>query len=132
MVVVAARDFAPLTPVVHAVAGGVTSLSYSSDGATLVSGGDDGTLTFWEGGTLRPMASPIRSTRADLWLAFFRSDGSVTGYLPADADGALQWFSMPARADQWLTMACQMAGPTLSTVEWDRYVGPDRPFQNVC
>jgi len=131
-VVVRTRDFAKLTSVIHAVAGGVTSLAFSSDGSTLVSGGDDGTLAFWDSETLRPIGTPIRSTRTDLWRAWYRSDGSVVGYEPADAEGAFQWFSMPGRADQWLNLACQIAEPTLTKDEWDRYVGGGRPFQSVC
>ena len=132
IVVVRTRDFAKLTSVIHAVAGGVTSLAFSSDGSTLVSGGDDGTLAFWDSETLRPIGTPIRSTRTDLWRAWYRSDGSVVGYEPADAEGAFQWFSMPGRADQWLNLACQIAEPTLTKDEWDRYVGGGRPFQSVC
>jgi len=46
--------------------------------------------------------------------------------------GTEQSFTMSARADQWLNLARELAGPTLSQVEWNTYVGADRPFQNLC
>jgi DNA-binding SARP family transcriptional activator/WD40 repeat protein len=132
IMIVSGRDLAPISTLVPAHAGTVQSMSFSPDGATLVTGGDDGGMAFWEGHTLRPIGAPLRSTRPDLWLAWFRSDGTVAGYMPADTDGAEQWFTMPARADQWLSSACNLAGTTLSPAEWKRYIGGGRPYQNVC
>jgi hypothetical protein len=89
-------------------------------------------MAFWDSQTLRPIGTPIISTRTDMWLVRYRSDGSIAGYMPADVAGEFQWFTMPARADQWLKLACQLAGPTLTAPEWERYVGGGRPFLDVC
>jgi DNA-binding SARP family transcriptional activator/WD40 repeat protein len=130
--VVAARNLAPISAAVQAAAGSVQSVSFAPDGNTLVSGDGDGTMTFWDGRTLRPIGSPIRSMRDDSGWVWFRHDGSVAGYTPALADGTQQWFTMPARAEQWLTSACHLAGTTLSRTEWDRYIGAARSYRNVC
>jgi hypothetical protein len=132
MRIVTGRDLSPISPVVPAVAGRLESLSFSPDGTTVDSGGGDGSIAFWEGRMLRPIGAPIRSARPGLWEAFYRSDGSVAGYMPAETNDAEQWFTMPARADQWLSSVCQLAGTTLSQAEWDRYLGTDRPYRNVC
>jgi WD40 repeat protein len=132
MRIVAARDLAPISAAVQAAAGPVQSVSFAPDGDTVLSGGGDGTMAFWDGRTLRPIGPPIRSVREDSWWAWFRHDGSVTGYAPAITGDTEQWFTMPARADQWLSSACQLAGTTLSRVEWDRYVGAPRSYRKVC
>jgi WD40 repeat protein len=132
MRIVVARDLTPISATVQAAAGPVQSVSFAPDGDTVLSGGGDGTMAFWDGRTLRPIGPPIHSVRQDSWWAWFRHDGSVTGYAPAITDGAEQWFTMPARADQWLSSACQLADTTLSQAEWDRYVGAGRAYRKVC
>ena len=58
--------------------------------------------------------------------------GAVAGFMPAANAGGLEWFTMPARPDQWLALACQLAGSTLSPAEWNTYIGRDHPYRNVC
>jgi hypothetical protein len=110
----------------------VETVSFSPDGGTVVSGGDDGFMTFWDAETLRPIGSPVAAVHAGLWTAWYRDDGSVTGYAPGDADFTEQWLVMPAEPDRWLAAACQLAGTTLSRDEWDTYIGAGQPYRAVC
>ena len=131
--VVSARDLAPISPVTTAVAGTVQSVSFSPDGATLVTGGSDGRLALWDARTLQPIGPAIRASRDDdSWWAWFRGDGTVTGYAPGPQEGSERWFTFPASPTAWVEAACRLAGDTLSRSEWIQYVGSTPNYRSVC
>ncbi|MDT4997701.1 MAG: hypothetical protein QOD45_1769, partial [Pseudonocardiales bacterium] len=131
--VVSARDLAPISPVTTAVAGTVQSVSFSPDGSTLVTGGSDGRLALWDARTLQPIGPAIRASRDDdSWWAWFRGDGTITGYTPAAQEGSERWFTFPANPTAWVEAACRLAGDTLSRTEWIQYVGSTRNYRSVC
>lgn len=130
--VVDALKLAPISPAVHVVAGAVQSISFAPDGKTVVTGGDNGTLAFWDSRTLQQIGMAIRGVRDDSWWAFYRGDGTVTGYAPSPVDGKEQWFTLPAQPEAWLSAACRVAGDRLTRAEWTQAVGANRPYQRVC
>jgi len=93
--------------------------------------GGNGTLSLWDGHTLRPLGTTI-SAGPGLWpLARFTADGAALVGLAPTADGQQRWFRLPARPRDWRGLACSIAGPALTRAEWARYVG-DRPYQPTC
>jgi hypothetical protein len=130
--VVDARNLEPVSPPAQAAVGIVTSVAFSPDGSTLVTGGSDGRLTFWDSHTLQPIGQSIIASRADSWWAVFRADGNLAGYAPTAADGTEQWFTMPARPDEWIAIACRFAGGGLTGAEWTRYVGAGHSYRRLC
>ncbi len=65
--------------------GAVNCAAFSPDGATLVSGGDDGTLRLWDAATGAARAAPLRGHTNRVWSVAFSPDGRVVASGSEDA-----------------------------------------------
>ena len=75
---------------------------------------------------------PVWAPLADSWWAWFTPDGDLAGYAPSDVPGHEQWFTMPARPQEWAAAARRLADSPLTRAEWDRYIGNQRRYRNLC
>lgn len=126
-----ARTLRVMSGPVTAIPDVVATMAFAPDGRTVAVTGGNGTLSLWDGHTLRPLGTTI-SAGPGLWpLAQFTSDGAALVGLAPTTDGQQRWFRLPARPQDWRTLACSIAGPPLTRAEWARYVG-DRPYQPTC
>jgi WD40 repeat protein len=61
----------------HGHKGAVTSAAFSPDGTTLVTGGEDGNLNFWDPLTLEPKGDPVAAHDDHVRCLVFSSDGKT-------------------------------------------------------
>ena len=103
-----------------------TTVRYSPDGDTLVSGGLDGRVALWDGNTGALLGSIVASPNVTT-AAGFAPDGHTV--VIASTDGTLaRW---DTQVEQWISAACAIAGRSLTRAEWAAIL-PDRPFINTC
>lgn len=104
--------------------GAVTALSYSRDGALLLTTGSDGSMHLWDAGALDAAGSPVRLRSVGPLAAWFAGGDLISGYLPLDArsHGADTTFTMPGDPAQWRDAACRISGG-VSAAEWRAYAG---------
>ena len=107
-------------------AGGILSLSYSSDGRRILSSGTDSTAALWDGATGLLVARSGFS-QPFVTAGFLPGEDSV---LVSDAFGgpAYRWNTDPEAAADF---ACKAAGRDLDPEEWRDNFG-DRPYEATC
>ncbi|TCO35609.1 DNA-binding SARP family transcriptional activator [Kribbella steppae] len=105
------------------------SIRFSPDGARLVSGAADGTVTVWDAKTLdNLLTGATASEAAPIPVGpIFTQDGDVIA-IPAYDGKVYHWDTSTARI---LTQACAMAGRNLTPTEWTQAF-PDHPYQKTC
>ena len=121
------RTGAEVGPRVPAVAGYVLDLGWTPDGRTLVSSGTDGKVQLIDT-RARSASGVMPSVQGGYWVdAAVSPDGQrvVASYENGDA---ADWSISPA---DWSAQACRIAGRTLSTDEWAKYL-PRRPYAPAC
>lgn len=115
--------------------GRTRSVSWSPDGATVLVGGSDGRLRFWDSATLRPLGESVAlgGFGYDGVMAWFRPDGLVGGVVNETLlQGEVpRTFTFPATTQAWLAEACGFAARDLTDAEWELYL-PGRPRIAVC
>ena len=102
------------------------TVRYSPDGDTLVSGGLDGRVALWDGNTGALLGSVVASPNVAT-AAGFAPDGHTV--VIASTDGTLaRW---DTQVEQWISVACAIAGRSLTPAEWAAIL-PNRPYINTC
>jgi WD40 repeat protein len=103
------------------------SALYAPDGATIVTGGADGSVGLWDGRTGAPLAV-VLSARSSVGAdARFLPDGHTV--VISSVDGAIStWDTSAERA---IEFACQVAGRNLTEDEWRDAFG-SRPYRETC
>ncbi len=104
----------------------VVGMSFSADGALLVSTSADGTVRLWDGRT--------REAVAALRLAGQLSGAATVVAGGTDVEVATRSGSvhrLDARFSTWIGVACSVAGRNLTADEW-RAVFADRPYHTTC
>ena len=73
------------------------------------------------------------AAKAGWWYAWFDPHGDITGLAPetGPTGDAGRLFSSPGRPDEWLHLACELAGQTMTPARWAQYVA-DQPYREVC
>jgi len=112
--------FTPLS--ITFIRGGAAFVTTSVDQAA--SGA--GSLQIWDTATLRPIGEPLPVTAGPTWLSS-SPDGTRVVHGTA-GDAAVLW---EVDVAGWQRMACDIAGRTLTRVEWDQYL-PGRPYAPLC
>ncbi|MGH8908275.1 MAG: hypothetical protein ACRD0K_17645 [Egibacteraceae bacterium] len=107
--------------------GAVEGPAFSPDGKTLATASNDGTLRLWDVATGEQIAQPLGPSDR-LWGVAFSPDGATIASASADYTIRL-W---PLALDAWVRHACIVADRNLTQDEWDRFVGPDRPYVRAC
>lgn len=105
----------------------VTSLAFSPDGGLLASGSADTTIILWDLITRQPIGEPLAGAGSNISALVFREDGNVL--YAGGADGNVyQW---EINIDNWLNLACQLAGRNFTKSEWAQFFG-DTAYQTTC
>jgi WD40 repeat protein len=103
------------------------SALYAPDGATIVTGGGDGSVGLWDGRTGAPLAEMLSAGPSLGSDARFLPDGHTV--LISSVDGAIStWDTSAERA---IEFACQVAGRNLTKDEWRDAFG-SRPYRETC
>ncbi|WP_404383970.1 hypothetical protein LL946_01265 [Knoellia locipacati] len=115
-------------PVAGEHQGFILRVDFSSDGALLVSSGQDGRVRLWDGRTGAKRES-IRVGRVDVpSSAIFEQDGR-TLFLAA-GDGSVQRWD--TSVSSWVGHACRTAGRNLTPEEWDVLFGTTATYHAGC
>jgi len=109
--------------------GFIQHASFSSDGATLLAGGNDGSVSIYDiagRARLGDAIDPDRNTGTHVAL---RADARVAALETPTDDGIELWDLDP---DRWVLAACAIAGRNLTRQEWATYIGDLGPYRATC
>ena len=101
-------------------------LAFSSDGRTLATSHDGGTVSLWDVESQQPMGSPLPGLPDGGAAARFTPDGARLFALSATGR-AIRWELDP---EIWAQHACTVAGE-LTLEQWDEVV-PEQDYLSVC
>jgi WD40 repeat protein len=108
--------------------GYVLRVDFSSDGALVVTTGNDGRVRLWDGRTGAPREG-IAPGRVDVPAAAVFLDGTRT-LIMATANGTvLRW---DTRVESWIRHACHVARRNLTPEEWRGIFGDERQYRQTC
>lgn len=105
---------------------GVTSLSFSGDGAYFATAGADGSVKLWSSSTLQQFGSDLPKGPGS-GSARYSPDGKRLVVAWDDGSG----FVWPVSPEAWKEHACSVAGRNFTREEWRRYV-TGLEFSTVC
>jgi WD40 repeat protein/class 3 adenylate cyclase len=105
---------------------GVSSLSFSPDGALFATLGEDGVLKLWSTATLQQHGSDFPKGTGS-GNALFSPNGETLTVVHEDGRG----FVWPVSPKAWEDHACAVAGRNLTREEWRRYV-TGHSYTAVC
>ena len=112
----------------------MSAVAFSPDGHTLATSSVDGTTTLWD---LGDRAQPARLATlsghtGSVFSVAFSPDGHTLATGSRDSTAILWDLSnVLAVAHNGVTLACAIAGPSLSKDEWARYVS-GMPYERIC
>ena len=106
------------------VEGGRRLVTLHADRASTDTGDGAATLDLWDTSTLRPVGEPLEFPAG----ADAVSSSSNRAVVATDAGFAVVWDLDP---NHWATMACRIAGRSLTSEEWRQYL-PGRPYKPAC
>jgi WD40 repeat protein len=108
--------------------GWILRVDFSSDGALIVTTGNDGRVRLWDGRT-GASREGIAPGRVDVPAAAVFLEGTHT-LIMATANGTvLRW---DTRVESWIRHACQLARRNLTTEEWRGIFGDETPYRQTC
>jgi hypothetical protein len=116
-----------LLHILEGAANVILSLDFSGDGRTLATGTAENVVRLWDVATGQPLGDAFRGYGDWVYSVAFSPD--ATQLATGSSDGSLVIW--PAGVEQWLVTACEMAGRSLTTAEWDRFY-PGQPYQTIC
>jgi WD40 repeat protein len=102
---------------------------FSADGARLVSGAKDGTLSLWDAHSLELLGTVATSAGTkDVAVSASFTEGHDVVTIAAFDGQTYRWDTRVAPA---LDFACKMAGRNLTADEWTQAFG-NRPYEKTC
>jgi WD40 repeat protein len=107
--------------------GFVTGVTFSTDGATLITVGDEGRVLMSDAYDARPIARLDTAKPGVPGVAAPHADGHTV--ILAFADGEI--LSFDTDPDAWTAHACAVAGRNLTPTEWADALGT-RPYRETC
>lgn len=107
--------------------GFVTGVTFSADGATLITVGDEGRVVLSDAADATPFARLDTDKPGVPGTAVPHEDGHTV--MLAFADGEILSFDTDPNA--WIAHACAVAGRNLTPAEWADALG-DRPYRATC
>jgi WD40 repeat protein len=132
-----ARTLRPVAAAGPIEPGAVRTVSFSPDGADLITAGTGGQIRFWSVPGLTSEGNPIRvgSGGNDGGVfAWYTPSGQVVGLGADDRSPGTdwqRWFDFRAAPADLLRTACALAGTDMTRAQWRRYV-PDESYRHVC
>ncbi|MBB5857471.1 hypothetical protein ACFQ05_31680 [Amycolatopsis umgeniensis] len=112
-------------------AGTVSSVAFARDGRTLATGSTDSTVRLWNiSDPARPLSlgRPLGGHTDAVVSVAFSPDGNTLASGGADLSVRLTGLNV----DRDIDRICAVTGATLTSKEWERYVGGDVPFAPPC
>ena len=106
----------------------ILRVDFSSDGALIVTTGNDGRVRLWDGRTGAPRES-IAPGRVDVPSAAVFLEGTHTLIMATGNGTVLRW---DTRVDSWVRHACQLARRNLTADEWRGIFGTETPYRQTC
>jgi WD40 repeat protein len=116
----------PITPKFGPGVGRLAALAISPDGRTVATGGVDGATRLWDLHSGLQLGSALSGPRGIVALDFTSSGD----YLMV-ITGTGQAFRWDVRPSSWARRACEIAGRTLTRVEWSAAL-PGRDYAPAC
>lgn len=107
--------------------GAVATVSFSPDGRTLATTSNDGTTRLWEIPSGRPIGTALPGPAQHYVAAAFVDGGTHLVTLDDNGHGNL-WDIQPR---SWAHRACQIAGRTLTRIEWNAALS-ERTYAPAC
>jgi WD40 repeat protein len=107
--------------------GAVATVNFSPDGQTLATTSDDGSTRLWDLPSGRPIGTALPGFAKRYVAAAFVDGGTHLVTLDDDGRGDL-WDIRPL---SWARRACQVAGRTLTSAEWNDAL-PERAYAPAC
>ncbi|GAA4155368.1 hypothetical protein [Actinomadura keratinilytica] len=107
----------------------MTALAFSSDVGTLATGGDDGVAKLWDITGQSQIGAPLTGHGGEVVALAFSSDGDTL--ITADSGETVRrWnIAMPPKPE---SVACAIAGRTLTRAEWAQYVPSGIDYRDIC
>jgi WD40 repeat protein len=106
----------------------VLRVDFSSDGALVVTTGNDGRVRLWDGRTGAPRES-ITLGRVDVPSAAVFLDGTHTLIMATAQGTVLRW---DTHVESWVRHACQLTRRNLTPEEWRGIFGDETPYRQTC
>ena len=103
--------------ILHGGSGAIAADAFSSDGRTLATGGDDGTVRIWDTATRTPLGPPLSAPGSPVYGIAFAPDGHTLA--AASHDGTVRLWNAETRAQ--LGPPLRTDGQSINTVAF----GPD-------
>lgn len=107
-------------------AGRVRGLAFAPDGATLISGAQDG-LRLWDVATRQALGEDLAMYVGPISSVAFSPEGRL--FVTGGPDGALRVWDASYTA--WAAHACALAGHNLARREWETWL-PKRTYRCTC
>jgi WD40 repeat protein len=104
----------------------VADVVFSPDGKLLATASFDRTVRLWDSSG-RPLG-PLVGHRGQVWDVAFSPDSKRLA--SASDDHTVRIWNLTV--DAWVAAACKLANRNLWRIEWDRYIGPDTPYERTC
>jgi WD40 repeat protein/DNA-binding SARP family transcriptional activator len=116
----------PVRPATVGHSSSVWSVAYSADGSRVVTTGEDGSVSLWDGATGELLGSVLLPERVSSG-ADFGAD-AATVLIGTEYQSVYVWDTGLTRA---LDFACKIAGRDFTATEWREAFG-DRAYQETC
>ncbi len=109
--------------------GFVQNAYFSSDGSTLVAGGNDGSVSIYDVASRTRLGDAIEEDRNTGTYTALRADAGMVA-LETPSDNGIELWSLDPAA--WVKAACAIAGRNLTTEEWTTYIGDLGEYRATC
>jgi WD40 repeat protein len=106
---------------------GVFSLAFVAAGETLISGGNDRTIRFWDVTRRQPIGPPLTGHGYPVTHLALTPDDRALVSVGLRGESAVYDIDL----DSWRHLACDRANRNLTDAEWERYLSP-APYRATC
>jgi predicted type IV restriction endonuclease len=87
----------------------------------------DGSIILWDIASHQPIGQLSRQTNR-IWSLAFSMDGAMLASTGGD-NNVILW---DVNFESWKAQACDIANRTLTSAEWNQFIGADIPYVSTC